>query len=159
MPCSPDSPPGQRQASGHDQRGQDGNLSGIHLLRLVASPAPMEITLSEGARALQLDSSNRDVPAARHPRDHRAEQGTRLQPDADRQILPGATADLDIDTPDSTITANGPEGAVVYIDNERVGDIPVVNHQVKIGSRDIRVVDRSGAAYHITVNVTRHPPR
>ena len=119
--------------------------------------APMEITLSEGARALQLDSSNRVFlrPGIHEITAQNKELGFSLTQTV--EILPGATADLDIDTPDSTITVNGPEGAVVYIDNERVGDIPVVNHQVKIGSRDIRVVDRSGAAYHITVNVTKAP--
>ncbi|MFN7984357.1 MAG: PEGA domain-containing protein [Vicinamibacterales bacterium] len=119
--------------------------------------APMEVTLSEGARALQLDSSNRVFlrPGIHEITAQNKELGFSLTQTV--EILPGATADLDIDTPDSSITVKGPEGAAVYIDNERVGDIPVVNHQVKIGSRDVRVVDRSGAAYHITVNVTKAP--
>lgn len=119
--------------------------------------APMEVTISEGARALQLDSSNRVFlrPGVHEITATNTELGFSLTQTV--EILPGVTADLDIETPDSTISIKGPDGANVFIDGERVGDIPVVNHQVKIGSRDIRVVDRSGAAYHITVTVTKAP--
>ena len=119
--------------------------------------APIEVTLSEGARPLQLDSSNRVFlrPGVHEITAQNKELGFSLTQTI--EILPGLTANLDISTQDSTISVNGPSGATVYIDGERAGEIPLVNHQVKIGSRDIRVVDRSGAAYHITVNVTKSP--
>jgi len=119
--------------------------------------APIEVTISEGARALQLDSSNRVFlrPGVHEITAQNKELGFSLTQTI--EIQPGVTANLDIETPDSTITVKGPDGATVFIDGERVGDIPIVNRQVKIGSRDIRVVDRSGAAYHITVNVTKAP--
>ena len=119
--------------------------------------APMDVSIAEGARALQLDTGNRVMlkPGAHEITVQNRALGFSLTQSV--EIEPGATANLDIETPLSSITVNGPEGATVQIDGVKVGETPLTNYQVKIGTRDLMVVDRSGATYHIAVTVTREP--
>lgn len=119
--------------------------------------APMDVSIAEGNRALQLDTGNRVMlkPGVHEITVQNRALGFSLTQSVD--IEPGATANLDIETPLSSITVNGPEGATVQIDGVKVGETPLANYQVKIGTRDLMVVDRSGATYHIAVTVTREP--
>jgi hypothetical protein len=119
--------------------------------------APIDVVLFEGVKPLQLDTSNRVLlrPGVHEITAQNRELGFNLTQSV--EIEPGATATLDIDTQYSSLTVKGPDGATVFVDAEKVGETPLVNHPVKIGSRDIKVVDPSGATYHLTVNVTRAP--
>lgn len=119
--------------------------------------APMDVTIADGNRPIQLDTGNRVMlrPGTHEITVQNRALGFSLSQSV--EIEPGATANLDIETPFSSISVNGPEGATVQIDGVKVGETPLANYQVKIGTRDLMVTDRSGATYHISVTVTREP--
>ena len=119
--------------------------------------SPIDVVLFEGATPLQLDTGNRALlrPGVHEVTAQNRDLGFSLTQSV--TIEPGATASLDIETPYSTLTVKGPEGASVFVDGDKAGETPLSNHRVKIGSRDVKVVDPSGATYHIAVNVTRAP--
>jgi hypothetical protein len=52
-------------------------------------------------------------------------------------IRPGATSSVKLDAPPGTLHINAVPWAEVWIDGERIGDTPIGNLQVKIGSREI----------------------
>ena len=52
-------------------------------------------------------------------------------------IRPGSTSSVTLDAPPGTLHINAVPWAEVWIDGERVGDTPIGNLQVKIGSREI----------------------
>lgn len=119
--------------------------------------APMEVAVAEGTRALQLDSGNRVLlkPGVHEITVQNRPLGFSLSQSV--EIEPGATATLDVETPFSTLTVNGPEGATVLVDGVKAGETPLANYRVQVGTRDVVVVDRSGATYHMAVTVTRSP--
>jgi hypothetical protein len=52
---------------------------------------------------------------------------------------------------------SGSTGADVFVDGTKAGEIPLVDYVVKLGRRDVMVVDKSGMTRHVTVTVTTQP--
>lgn len=119
--------------------------------------APIEVVVSDGAQSLQLDSQGRvllkpgmhDIRIANESLDFVLVRRI--------EIEPGDTTSIDLESPQSELTVNGPTGAAVFIDGDKVGETPLIRLKVKVGSRDVKVVDRNGASYHMTVTVTTKP--
>jgi len=61
--------------------------------------------------------------------------------------------------PTSTLTVTGSTGAEVFVDGAKAGEIPLEEYRVKLGTRDVMVVDQSGVTRHVTVTVTTRPAR
>lgn len=119
--------------------------------------APFDVTLADGKTGIQLDSSNR---ALMKPGPHTVRiQNRALGYVETRQIVvePGATAELDIASPTSTLTVSGPAGAAVLVDGERVGEVPLAAYPVKLGTRDVTVVEQSGITHHRSLMITSRP--
>lgn len=121
--------------------------------------APIDITVLDGRRAVQLDDSNR---ALLKPGVHTIRlQNRALEIAETRQVTiePGATTDVSIAPPESTLTVTGAIGAEVFVDGTRAGEIPLTDYKVPPGRHDVMVVDRSGATRHSSVTVTARPAR
>jgi hypothetical protein len=119
--------------------------------------APVEVTVSENGRAVPLDDHNR---AMLKPGVHQLRiDNTSLHFSEVHkvEVEPGATASVDIDTPLSTLTVTTGVPAEVSVDGVRVGDAPIVNLPVKLGTRSISATDRLGTTRRVTVTVTAHP--
>ena len=119
--------------------------------------APFEVRISEGRKAITLDDSNQ-VLLPPGPHDIRFEnRGLGLREIRHVEIRPGETSVLSLETPVSHLTITSSEPATVSIDGEQVGETPLTDHVVPIGTRDVTVVSASGVTRHQTLTVTTQP--
>jgi hypothetical protein len=119
--------------------------------------APFDVALADGKKGVQLDSSNR---ALMKPGPHTVRIESRALGFVEtRQIIvePGGTTELDIASPTSTLTVSGPAGAEVRVDGERVGEVPLAAYPVKLGTRDVTIVEPSGVSHHRSLMITSRP--
>jgi hypothetical protein len=119
--------------------------------------APFEVTVMDGATGVQLDADSR---ALMKPGTHTLRvENRRLAFSESRQIViePGGIAEVSIASPLSTLTVTGPAGAEVFVDGEKIGTVPLAAAPVKVGTRNVMVVDRSGATQHRSLSITMAP--
>jgi len=121
--------------------------------------APFEVQLSEGPRSITLDDSNQ-VLLAPGPHDVRFENrlfGLREVRHLD--IRPGETTAVSLALPTSRLTVTSSEPATVSIDGQRVGETPLTEYAVPVGTRDVTVTNASGQVRHQTITVKVEPAK
>ena len=119
--------------------------------------APFEVRLSEGNKAITLDDSNQ-VLLPPGPHDIRFEnRALGLREVRHVEVRPGETSVLSLEAPTSRLTVTSSEPATVAIDGEQVGETPLTDHVVKLGTRDVTVTSASGDTRHQTLTVTTKP--
>ena len=115
--------------------------------------APFEIQLSEGTKSITLDDSNQ-VLLPPGPHDVRFENRTLgLRQVRHIDIRPGETTAISLERPMSHITVTASEPATVSIDGQPVGQTPLTDFAVAIGSRDVTVTSASGVVRHQTITL------
>lgn len=152
-------------------RGDDGSvqrtvaIAGGELLQLSESiysgwlhvAAPVEIQISEGRRSLRLDDSNQ-VLLAPGPHDVRFENRTfGLREVRHLEIRPGETTAVSLELPVSHLTVTSSEPATVAIDGQPVGETPLSEYAVPVGTRDVTVTSASGQVRHQTITMKVQP--
>ena len=75
------------------------------------------------------------------------------------KIEPGKTTSLSLVPPPSTLTVTSTTPAVVLIDGNQVGETPLTDHPVALGTRDIVVRSAAGQERKYTRRVTVTPIR
>ena len=119
--------------------------------------APFELQITEGTRAFVMDEQNQVLlpPGAHQLRFENRALGyseTRAV-----QVEPGKTTSLSLVPSPSTLTVTSTMPATVLIDGARVGDTPLTDHPLALGTRDILVRSASGAERKYTKRVTVAP--
>jgi hypothetical protein len=121
--------------------------------------APFEVQIFEGARSIRVDESGKVLMSA-GPHDLRFENGDLGYRETRRvEVQPGQTTSLSLVTPPSTLTVTATAPAVVLIDGQQVGETPLTNHPIALGTRDIVVRGADGAERRVTQRVTVAPVR
>lgn len=119
--------------------------------------APFEIQISEGRRSLRLDDSNQ-VLLAPGPHDVRFENRTfGLREVRHLEIRPGETTAVSLELPMSHLTVTSSEPATVAIDGQPVGETPLSEYAVPVGTRDVTVTSASGVVHHQTITLKVQP--
>jgi len=72
-------------------------------------------------------------------------------------VEPGGTASIAFDPPPSLLSVTTTEPAAVTIDGEAVGEAPLADYPVKIGTRDLTVTSASGEVRRQTITMTVQP--
>jgi hypothetical protein len=119
--------------------------------------APFDVVVVDGKTGVQLDTLNR---ALMKPGPHTLRIQNRSLGFVETRridVEPGDTTELDIATPTSTLTVTGPAGAEVLVDGERVGTVPLSGYRVKLGSREVTIVEPSGTTHHRSVTIISKP--
>jgi hypothetical protein len=119
--------------------------------------APVEVSVSEDGRGLQLDTSRRVLMS---PGRHTVVLENRALGIAERRevdIEPGATATVSLEAAESSLTVTSTVPADVAIDGVPVGPTPVTQTGVRVGTHEITAVDASGDTRRRTVRVTAKP--
>jgi hypothetical protein len=106
--------------------------------------APFDITISEGAKVLRLDDREQVMlPAGAH--DIRFEnRALGYQETRHVDVQPGVTTPISLTVPQSTLTLTTTEPADVIIDGVSVGETPITDHAVPLGTRDILLKSEAG---------------
>ena len=119
--------------------------------------APFEIQISEDSRAIRLDDQSRVLlpPGSHELRFENSDFGYRETRTV--EVDPGKTTSLSLTPPPSTLNVTSNVPAVVLIDGEKVGDTPLTNHPVALGTRAIIVKSADGVERPFTTKVTVAP--
>jgi hypothetical protein len=118
---------------------------------------PFEVTISERGTALRLDDRNQIMltPGVHTLQFENKALGYRQVHQVD--VKPGATSSVAIVPPLSSITITSTVPAEVLIDGERVGEAPITDRPIAIGTRDIVVRSAPGTERKLSVTVTTQP--
>lgn len=119
--------------------------------------SPLELKVSEGSSGIRLDDRNQVLlqPGSHDMVFENAALGFRTTRRV--EIKPGDTTSITVEPRPSKLSVAANEPAVVTVDGERVGDTPLVDHPIKIGTRDITVTNAAGDIRRQTITVTVQP--
>jgi hypothetical protein len=123
----------------------------------VALYSPFDLVVTEGGRALLMDDRHQIMLS---PGRHVLRLMNRtLAFDAVRQVdlVPGEVTNLTVAPPPSTVTVTATEAADVWIDGARVGETPLNDLAVPLGTHEIVVKRAAGGERRMTVTVTVNP--
>ena len=119
--------------------------------------APFEVQITEGGRGIRLDESGK-VLLSPGPHDLRFENGDLGYRETRHvEVQPGQTTSVSLVTTPSTITVTASAPAAVLIDGQQVGETPLTNHPIALGTRDIVVRGADGTERRFTRRVTVAP--
>jgi hypothetical protein len=121
--------------------------------------APFEVQVAEGTRAIRLDEQNQ-IMLSPGPHELRFESRALGYRETHRvNIEPGKTMSLSLVPAPSILTVTSATPAVVLIDGLQVGETPLTDYQVALGTRDIVVRSAAGQERRYTRRVTVAPMR
>jgi hypothetical protein len=119
--------------------------------------AAFDLQITEGTIAVRLDESGKVLLSA-GPHDLRFENRDLAYRESRRvEILPGVTTSLSLVAAPSTLTVTASGPAVVLIDGQQVGETPLTNFPISLGTRDIVVKGADGTERRFTQKVTVAP--
>jgi serine/threonine protein kinase len=124
----------------------------------VAVTSPVVVQLYENGQLLGSSQSDRVmVTAGRHEltlvNDALGYRDTRTV-----QVPAGKTASLSVEIPKGTIALNAQPWAEVWIDGEKVGETPIGNYQLPVGTHDVVFRHPELGEQHYTTTVTLKTP-
>ena len=120
--------------------------------------APFELKIYEGRRLLGTSESPRImVPPGRHEL-QLVNERLGFHESHVLTVNPGETTALNISTSLGIIRIKAPAGTEVWIDGERVGETPLGDLNIPVGSRDIVVKHPQLGEQRMTATVTRSAP-
>jgi hypothetical protein len=118
---------------------------------------PIELRIAEGARRIELDDRNQILlpPGPHDLLFENAGFGYRERRRID--VKPGAITSVVIAPPPSRLTVNASLPGEVVVDGVRVGETPLADHPIDIGTRAVIVKSITGAERRFTITVTVNP--
>ena len=119
--------------------------------------APFDLQITEGTSVVRLDENGR-VLLPPGPHDLRLENRDLGYAETRRvEVQPGETTSLSVVVSPSTLTVTASAPAVVLVDGQQVGETPVTNLPIALGTRDIVVKAADGMERQFTKKVTVAP--
>jgi len=119
--------------------------------------APFDLRISEGTTALRLDNTHQ-VMLSPGVHDLRLENRALGYQEIRRvDIQPGGSTTLSVVPPRSALTVMATTPAEVWLDRVRVGQTPLMQLPVDLGTREVMVKSAAGEERRFTVTVTVQP--
>jgi hypothetical protein len=119
--------------------------------------APFELTASEGGRGLLMDEKNEILlPPGSHTLlfENRA---LGIRQERQVEVTPGGTTAISVAPSPSTLSVTSSLPADVLIDGVRVGETPLTDFPIPLGTHDIAVRSSDGAERRVTTTITAKP--
>jgi len=119
--------------------------------------SPFEVVVTERGRTLRFDERNQVMLS---PGRHELQVANRtLEYESVEQVelKPGETVRITIKPPPTLVTVTANELAQVWLDGARIGDVPVNEMPVSLGTHEIVVKRAAGGERRMTVTVTTKP--
>jgi hypothetical protein len=119
--------------------------------------SPFEVSISEGTRTLRRDEHN-EITLAAGPHDLRF-TNRRLMFDDRKHVdlAPAERLTISVTPPQSTVSVTSSEQAEVWVDGARVGQTPLADYVVELGTHEILVKRTDGGERRVTALVTVKP--
>jgi hypothetical protein len=119
--------------------------------------SPFEVSITEGTRAFRPDERGEIMlPAGKH---NLKLSNRALGFDETRsvELTPGQRLTISVTPPQSTISVTATEAAEVWLDNFKLGDTPLTDSPVALGTHDLVVRRAAGGERRFTITVTVKP--
>lgn len=120
--------------------------------------APYEMQLFEGGKPLGSTSSERIALAAGRHQLEIVSETLAFRTTKTVDVTPGAPLEIAVDLPKGTITLVCDPPADVFVDGERVGETPILNHPVAVGPHEVTFKHPELGESHHAVTVTAATP-
>jgi len=118
---------------------------------------PFDLTISEHGRALRLDDRGQVMLTA-GTHEVRFENRTLGFVDVRKvDVKPGAVTAVSIAAPKTTLSVTATMPAEVFVDGTSVGQTPLADLPVDLGTHDVAVKPQSGDQRHFTITATVKP--
>ena len=124
----------------------------------VSLSAPIELQLYEHDRLVGSSASDRIMVAAGHHDFDLVNTALGFRASRSVQVAAGKVAPLKIDVPTGVIALNATPWAEVWIDGEKVGETPIGNLSIPIGSHDVLFRNPDLGEQHYKALVTLKEP-
>jgi hypothetical protein len=121
--------------------------------------SPIELEISEGSNAYRLNEQNLTMLT---PGSHNLRfENRHLGYSETRRVVitPGETTAIAVVPEKSRLSVASSLPAEVYVDGERVGETPLIDHPVDLGTRDVILRSLTGIERRMTVTVGAQPAR
>jgi hypothetical protein len=125
---------------------------------LIAVASPVELQIYEGDQLVGTSGSDRiEMPAGRH--DLRLVNG-KLAFATTRavQVAPGRTSTVQVQLPNGALFVNAIPWAEVFVDGSKIGDTPIADYKLPVGTHDIALRNPRFAEQRRTVVITLAAP-
>jgi len=119
--------------------------------------SPFEVVVTEGGRTLRFDERNQSMMAPGRHELHVTNRALGYESVEQVELKPGETARVTIKAPPTLVTVTANEPAEVWLDGSRIGDVPVNEMPVTLGTHEIVVKRAAGGERRMTVTVTTKP--
>jgi hypothetical protein len=120
----------------------------------VAVSSPVEVQIFEGGRLLGSSASESIMVASgKHDLDL-VNDALGFRVSRNIQVPPGKTASVSVDLPRGTLSVQAAPWAEVWVDGEKLGDTPIANVPMTIGSHNVTFRHPEFGEQHQTVLVT-----
>jgi hypothetical protein len=120
--------------------------------------SPIEIEVAEGGRSIRLDDQNQ-ILLLPGSHDVRFENRALSYSEARKiEVKPGEVTRIVL-APTSKLTVTATLPSEILVDGQRVGEAPLADHAINLGTRDIVVRSTSGDERRFTTTVTTSPVR
>ena len=119
--------------------------------------SPIELEIREGTRVIRLDDRNQVLLS---PGSHELQLENRAlgyREVRSVELKPGETTSVSITPPPSTLAVTATLPSEVSIDGERVGETPLTNQPISLGTRNVTVRSTAGDERSFTITVTVKP--
>ena len=119
--------------------------------------SPFEVSITEGTRTFRPDDHN-EITLAAGPHDLRLTNRRLMFEDRRHlDLAPAERLTISVTPPQSTVSVTASEPAEVWVDGARVGQTPLADHVVELGSHEILVKRADGGERRVTAMVTVKP--
>ena len=116
--------------------------------------SPIEVVVTEGGRRLQFDERSQTMMVPGRHELRVVSQALGYESVEHIEVKPGETARLTIKPAPTPVTVTANEAAEVWLDGSRIGDAPVNEMPVPLGTHEIIVKRAAGGERKMTVTVT-----
>jgi hypothetical protein len=119
--------------------------------------SPFELSITEGTRAFRPDDRN-EIMLPAGPHDLRlTSRALGFEEIRHVDLTPGQRLAISVTPPASTVTVNANEVAEVWLDGARVGETPLTDRPVPLGTHEILVKRPAGGERRFMATVTVKP--
>jgi PEGA domain-containing protein len=135
-----------------------GAATGAPVSGWIAVTAPVDVQIFEGGRLLGSNLSDRIMVSAGKHDVEIVNEALGYRENRTLQVSPGKVAPISVEMPKGTLALNALPWAEVWIDGEKIGETPIGNYPLTVGTHDVVFRHPELGEQHHTTTVTLKTP-
>jgi hypothetical protein len=119
--------------------------------------SPFELSVTEGSHAFRPDDRNEIMLPSGHHELKLSNRALGFEETRSVDLTPGQRLTISVTPPQSTLSVTASEPAEVWLDNFKLGETPLSDNPVTLGTHDLVVRRAAGGERRLTITVTMKP--